>query len=191
MTSQTPEKSISFSYQVGGSLSSDAPAYVERQADRELFDRLRLGEYCFVFNSRQMGKSSLQVRTMQKLQKVGVACAVIDPQVRGTTLREDQWYAGTIKRLIKDLQLGDKVNFGVWWKELEAQSISVVERFNYFIEETLLPNIPENIVIFVEEIDNLLSLKFDTDGFFMLIRSFHENERKKQNISALPLLSLV
>ncbi|MFM7450529.1 MAG: AAA-like domain-containing protein, partial [Leptolyngbyaceae cyanobacterium] len=51
---------------------------------------------------------------------------------------------------------------------------SAVERFNDFIDQVVLAEISQPVVIFVEEIDNLLSLSFDTDGFFLLIRSLSE-----------------
>jgi len=55
---------MTFNYQVGGSLPADAPSYVERQCDRQYYDLLMAGKYCYVFNCRQMGKSSLRVRVM-------------------------------------------------------------------------------------------------------------------------------
>ena len=55
----------------GGSLPVDASSYVMRQADSDFYTLLKAGQFCYVLNSRQMGKSSLRVRTMQRLQAEG------------------------------------------------------------------------------------------------------------------------
>ncbi|NJM49172.1 MAG: hypothetical protein HC860_25850 [Alkalinema sp. RU_4_3] len=43
----------------------------------------RRGEYCYVLNARQMGKSSLRLQTMARLQAAGVVCGAMDFSVAG------------------------------------------------------------------------------------------------------------
>ena len=47
---------------VGGTVPSDAPCYVTRQADTDLFEALQNAAFCFVLDTRQVGKSSLMAR---------------------------------------------------------------------------------------------------------------------------------
>ena len=51
----------------GGTMRVQAPSYVTRPADKEFLSSLLAREFCYVLTSRQMGKSSLMVRTAQQL----------------------------------------------------------------------------------------------------------------------------
>jgi WD40 repeat protein len=54
-----------------------------------------------------------------------------------------------------------------------------VQRLSELIETVLLPSVPQNIVIFIDEIDSVLSFKESLDDFFILIRACY-NKRAQQ-----------
>ncbi|MGD2182658.1 AAA-like domain-containing protein [Lusitaniella coriacea] len=164
-------------FQVGGSLRFSDPTYVTRAADTQLLKALEAGEFCYVLNSRQMGKSSLRVRAMQSLKAKKYACSGIDlTRIGSEEISPKQWYKGIISELERGFRLFGKIDKN--WRT-EQEKFSPVQRLNRFIEEILLVQIPEqNIVIFLDEIDSVLSLKFPVDDFFALIRACY-NQRSE------------
>jgi WD40 repeat protein len=168
---------LDYYYQVGGSLPVNALTYVKRQADEDLYQALRSGEFCYILNSRQMGKSSLRVQTMRRLQAEGVVCAGIDLTAIGSqNITIEQWYAGITHKLVTNFNLS--VSSRNWWRD--RQYLSPLQNFSEFIEEVLLKEVDKNIVIFIDEIDSVLSLSFSSDDFFAFIRACY-NKRAENS----------
>ncbi|BFM38711.1 AAA-like domain-containing protein [Synechocystis sp. LKSZ1] len=162
-------------YKVGGSLAHNHPTYVERAADQELLQALLNGRFCYVFNCRQMGKSSLRVRTMHNLQQQGFVCVSIDITSLGNEADPHKWYNGLITQLFLGLALAGKLNLKAWLKERDH--LSPVQKVGEFLDTVVLPQFTQTrVFIFIDEIDKVLSLPFSLDDFFSFIR-FCYNQR--------------
>src|SRR4030065_600773 len=137
----------------GGALWREAPSYIVRPADEELFRLTLAGGYCDVLAARQMGKSSLMVRTANRLQESGVRTAILDISTLGGGISTPEaWFFGFLDELAVQLVLDEDVD--AWW-EAHANH-SPVQRFSNFLRDVVLGNMQGPITIFVDEIDSAL-----------------------------------
>lgn len=170
----------------GGTLWREAPSYIVRPADDELFRQTLAGEYCDVLAARQMGKSSLMVRTANRLQENGAQTAILDISTLGGGISTpESWFFGFLDELA--VQLGLDIDVDDWW-EVHSHH-NPVQRFNNFLRDVVLAEIRTPIAIFVDEIDSALGMAF-TDDFFAAIRAAYNARASEADFQRLTFILL-
>ncbi len=170
-------------FTIGGTVQAGSGLYIPREVDDELLQLCRSQTFAFVLTARQMGKSSLMIRTAERLADEGVRSVIIDLSQMGVQVEDEAWYFGLIMAISRRLRL--KADVFTWWKTHEQ--LGFTQRLTQFLQEILLEEIAEPVVIFIDEIDSTLSLPF-TDDFFAAIRYVHN---ARSTVPAFKRLSFV
>jgi ligand-binding sensor domain-containing protein len=168
-------------FHISGTLRPDAPSYVERRADRELWECLSSREFGYVLTSRQMGKSSLMVRSTKRLRSQGIQVTTLDLTAFGTNLNPEQWYLGLLMRMAYQLQIEEACE--TFWKAHEG--LSPAQRFFRAIQDVILPRAERALIIFVDELDVVRSLPFSTAEFFAAIREIYNRRAEDPALNKL------
>lgn len=117
-------------YTVGGTVqANERGLYIPRQADAELLALCRATTFAYVLTPRQLGKSSLMIRTAEQLIEEGVQCVIIDISGNlGVNLTAEEWYKGLLYEIANQLILDTNVN--EWWQA--HTHLGVTQRLTLF-----------------------------------------------------------
>ena len=155
-------------YTVGGTVQAGGGIYIKRRADDELLELCRQGEVVLVLSSRQVGKSSLMVRTAQQLEANQIHSVIIDLSAIGTQVSEDEWYLGILNEIDTSLYL--TTDIFTWWAD-HAQ-LGQAQRLIRFFRDVMLQEVNGRVVLFFDEIDSTLSISF-ADDFYAALRAVY------------------
>ena len=157
-----------------GSMAADSEFYIQRAEDAVALSALqRQGGTVTILGPRQMGKSSLLIRTMNQAREQKKHVAFLDFQRLETAALQqaDLFYRRFCEWLTARLRLPSQVDR--YWQNY--QSLGNPLRCTYYLQEYLLEEQQQSIFLAMDEVDKLIAAPF-RDEFFSTLRSWH-NER--------------
>jgi len=121
-------------------------------------------------------------KTAEQLNKKRVNTAIVDLASigGGAKIDENRWYHDIFSEIVDTLNL--KIDLDAWWNNNKLSNAAY--RFTRFISDVVLKEKKGQVVIFIDEIDTTLRLKF-ADDFFIAIRSFYNARVTKPNFRQL------
>jgi hypothetical protein len=157
----------------GGTMDPESRFYVERKGDALCqTDIARQGVTITIKAPRQLGKSSLLVRTMQCAAAAGKAVAFLDFQLFDRdTLESPEAFFRTLCHWITDeLDLADEVDR--FW----GARLGHVHRCTRYFRRYVLHEVDGALVLAMDEVDRMFDCPFRSD-FFGMLRSWHNSRR--------------
>ncbi|NET32710.1 MAG: TIR domain-containing protein [Cyanothece sp. SIO1E1] len=155
-----------------GTMDPESDFYVERSSDPMALETMqRQGVTITIKGPRQMGKSSLLIRTMQAAVAAGKRVAFLDFQLFDKTAltSADQFFPQFCAWLTDELELEDRVE--EYWRRPLGNS----QRCTRYVGRYLLKELGSPLVLAMDEVESIFDTQFRTD-FFSMLRSWH-NQR--------------
>lgn len=170
-------------FNVGVPLHAVRPGYIRRPADEQLFAAVMAGSYAHVIAPHRTGKTSLIASTAARLKNNGFKVAVLDLKLiseRDGGSDAGRWYYSIAYRLMRQLRF--KTDLQTWWQDHSV--LSNRQRLVEFYVQVVLQNIPERVVVFVDEVQTVGELSF-ADHLLISIRAAHNSRATEPDFNRL------
>lgn len=156
-----------------GTMDLESKFYVERATDAVALDTIeQQGVTITIKGPRQMGKSSLLIRTMNKARELDKRVVFLDFQFFDRSALEDAnlFYRQFCRWITLRLRLKDQTED--WWDMYGAVGNPLASTF--YFQDYLLPEINGPIVLAMDEVESTFGTSFRTD-FFGMLRGWHNS----------------
>jgi hypothetical protein len=161
--------------ELGGQVSLDSPFYISRPPNEErCFEVIaKPGALIRIKAPRQMGKSSLMLRILDRAVQQGSRATRLNLQAAGENALEnlDSLLKWLCSRISRNLRLPDRVE--EYWQGALGGNDKCTDYFEmYLLEELKVP-----LVLGLDEVDQLFQHAAVAADFFGLLRSWHEESK--------------
>jgi AAA domain-containing protein/TIR domain-containing protein len=154
-----------------GTMDPQSYFYVTRSSDSIALNAIqRQGVTITIKGPRQMGKSSLLMRTMESAVKAGKRVVFLDCQLieRNALKDADRFYRCFCNWVTDELEMENQVD--EFWNSPLGNS----QRCTRYFSRHLLKELNCPLVLAMDEVDNLFDTAFRSD-FFSMLRSWHNS----------------
>lgn len=155
-----------------GTMDSPSAFYIERPSDSIALETIRQrGVTITIKGPRQMGKSSLLIRTMNTAVNAGKRVAFLDFQLfdKAALSNPELFFRQFSTWLTDELEMADRVD--EYWNNPLGNS----QRCTRYMSRYLLKEFGNPLVLAMDEVERLFDTDFRSD-FFGMLRSWH-NQR--------------
>lgn len=155
-----------------GTMDPESRFYVERSTDAVGLSTIERsgGVTITIKGPRQMGKSSLLIRTKARAEAMGKRVAYLDFQLfdRSVLTDSDRFYRQFCEWLTEELELENRV--AEYWDSPLGNS----QRCTRYMSRQLLKVLGSPLVLAMDEVESVFDTEFRSD-FFGMLRSWHNN----------------